>query len=332
MSTVVEIFEERTAGTGPDGRRYAVRVFLVQTNSGSVGAAEVLRSTGIPTWGDKYVSSDGQDEGLWVSDLQAREFKAHDIWRVTVKYENRIRAQDGSAPGTNRMGNGGLSSLGGAAGPNLDGGGVPSYGTSPPAAAPELVKNPLLRPPQISWGTGRMMRVAEVDNSGNAIVNKAKLPFDPPLEREEFYPTLTVTKNQARYDALDMDQYKGAVNSAVWMGKAVRTWRCEDITATQEIEEGVFFWRVTYQLAYKSAKWDVVVLNAGTWELDATGNNHLRIKDSQGNFVSRAYPLNNSGRKIAVSGGAFAETPIYLTFRIYTELDFKNLKLFKPGG
>lgn len=332
MSAVVEIFEERTAGTGPDGRRYAVRVFLVQTNSGSVGAAEVLRSTGIPTWGDKYVSSDGQDEGLWVSDLQAREFKAHDIWRVTVKYENRIRAQDGSAPGTNRMGNGGISSLGGAAGPNLDGGGVPSYGTSPPAAAPELVKNPLLRPPQISWGTGRMMRVAEVDTAGNAIVNTAKMPYDPPLEREQFYPTLTVTKNQARYDALDMDQYKGAVNNGVWMGKPARTWRCEDITASQEIEEGVFFWRVTYAFAYKSNTWDITVLNAGLSELNAAGNNHDRIRDAAGNFVGRPWPLNASGRKIAVSGGAFAEALIWKTYRIYTEVDFKLLKLFKPGG
>lgn len=330
-TTVTELYEDGGYSEDSRGRR-AVRSFSVYSPLEGINAAQAYQAVGIAI-GDPLFGDAGEDLGLRVMQIDGRPNRSPYTWRVVVSYSNQsaegVPYQSGGQ--SNHLGDGGHDSIGGA-GPL--GAGSPSYGPPGPAAAPELTKNPLARPPQVSWGTAKYSRVIERDTeTGLPIVNKAKLPFDPPLEREEYYDVLTVVRNQRQYKAREMSTWKGAINSAAWLGGGKYAWKIDDISATREYEEGTFYWKVTYVLHYREDTWRVKVLNAGTWQLNVAGNGHEQIREEKtGQPVSRPVPLDNSGRKIAVTGGDFASTPVWLEFNVNKLYEFATLELFKPDA
>lgn len=335
MPTLVkELYEDGGYHEDTRGRR-AVRSFAVYSPEAGINAAQAYEAVGIKI-GDPLYGDAGEDLGLRVMNIDGKPNRSPYNWRVVVLYSNTPAEGPPFQVGgnSNHLGDGGIDSLGGAGLADGSGSGAPSYPPpGPPSASPQLVPNPLDRPAQISWGTGKLTRVIERDTEQNKpIVNKAQLPFDPPLEREVYFDVLTVVKNQRQYQAREMSRWKGAINNAKWLGDEKYTWKVDDITATREYEEGIFFWKVTYVLHWWEETWKVKVLNAGTWQLNAAGDNWERCVDKFGSPASRPVPLNSSGRQIAVSGGSYVTAPTFLEFTTNKLYDFAALQLFKPDA
>lgn len=73
--------------------------------------------------------------------------------------------------------------------------------------------NPTLLPPEISWGRGIATLPVESDYAGNALVNMANDPIDPPLYREFSGRYFTITKYMnAPFDQALSDAFTDTVN------------------------------------------------------------------------------------------------------------------------
>ena len=67
-----------------------------------------------------------------------------------------------------------------------------------------LAENPTNDPATITWGSEQFQRVVVVDKEGDAVVNSAGDPFDPPIMADDSRRVVTVTKNLNRYKALGL--------------------------------------------------------------------------------------------------------------------------------
>ena len=70
-------------------------------------------------------------------------------------------------------------------------------------------------PPVIRFGFRDYTRVAECDNAGNPIRNSAGDPFDPPIEEDYSFLTLSIQQNVGTFAPLTAREYKNSVNSAI---------------------------------------------------------------------------------------------------------------------
>ena len=67
-------------------------------------------------------------------------------------------------------------------------------------ASLNTTENPLDDPPRIRWSQGSCTEQVDVDAEGNALLNSALDPIDPPLTRDFGTLFLTVTRNESTYD------------------------------------------------------------------------------------------------------------------------------------
>jgi hypothetical protein len=75
---------------------------------------------------------------------------------------------------------------------------IVSYSTRKNADAldPETpVDQPELDPPSVSFGTSAVSEVLDIDADGNPVINSAREPFDPPLQRERSEAVIVFARN-----------------------------------------------------------------------------------------------------------------------------------------
>lgn len=356
---VVELYNGRGGELREDSSHTAQRVYHVKTVSGLTDTAVVLRAgdtpetTGgprIPKRGEHYQAPDGSfDLTLRVKTVRAIPNRAHDLWLVTVDYVSYYTAEQ-------------LRNLGSGGGPGSDpDGGIPDTRAIPGLDVPEAggepggsegggslapIENPLLRAPKVSyhavnrtkvvdkhradWVTGDpddgAGGVTDQPGEGDAVLNSAGAPFDPPIEVEEGNLGVTITFNVRTFDAGDIRRFKGAINATTWRGQDARTVKCVDLGASQNFEAGVWYWEVTAKLEFSppGEPWNPKrVLDRGAWCWRS--GKESRVRDKQGNPIGQAL-LDGGGAQLAYTAPPAAPpVPKYRNVYAYREEDFDEL-------
>ena len=217
-----------------------------------------------------------------------------------------------------------------------------SYGPWNPAdrGDPTQASNPLAMPPRYRLEFERHPEPIWQDINGNAIVNTAGDPFDPPLEVDNLIGILTVERNVAStFDIPTTIALSGSVNQDVWNGFAAKTVRVAPIGLpaleySQEANAYYYPLVLTFEINFKT--WNRKPLNAGYRQKSPTQINDQRritILDESG------CPLQSPG--LLSQSGTYLPPPVSQNavitgnFEVHQPIDFSifNLdSLFTPPG
>lgn len=332
--TVYQTFDNRDGEESRDSAGEYTRTFLVKSDDPTVGQDEVLQAEDLPGIGDPYQSASGTlVGGAVVIRRRASQYgESPYLWMVEVQYS--AASEKMTSGGGDSLDEGGGSGEGGGGDNGGDGGGnggggngnnPPGSGQGGGGAGPgeSQIANPLLRPPEVSWHFNKIMEVAREDVYGQPILNSASIPFDPPLEREKTRMVCRIKRNQAKFSALAMLKYHGALNSKKWAGFEEFTCRLQITDATRHYENGIFYWEVTYEIEIDPLGWTTRVLDA-TWSWYEDGKLVI-IRDDYGAPLSSPRLLNGAGEPLDPD----TEDPVFLEFDLHQEADFNDLKLTK---
>ena len=187
-------------------------------------------------------------------------------------------------------------------------------------------ENPLDRPLDISWGSNSYTEPVDKDINGDPIDSSAGEPFDPSVERENSRPVLTVVKNQASFTASTKLDYENRINADTFYGAEPGWAKMADIQAQKAYENGVSYWRVTYQIEFKPGGWTKEVLDQGFYKLTTTGEGESAttqkelIKDKDNLPLNQPALLDGSGGELAANAD-----PVFLDFEVYETAVFGQL-------
>jgi hypothetical protein len=213
VTSVDECFDERSGQWTTDAGRTYVRTFRVLTNNRYDGPNVAIQAAGVNR-GDQY-TPEGSDAGLeidtnsYAHTISAAQEDGDGLgWIVSVQY-------------------GPYSALFAGGGPE---------------------QNPLLQPIDVAWSLRSQEVVADVDINGDAVLNPAFDPYDPPLMRDDPRPVLTVVRNEATWNQLLQVQYRNAINSDPFAGYQPLMCRVLDISAKSLFHQDAgWYYQVTYE-------------------------------------------------------------------------------------
>ena len=199
-------------------------------------------------------------------------------------------------------------------------------------------ENPLEAPTEVSWSTSSYTEPVTVDIDGEAILNSAFGPFDPPLTQERHPIVATIVYNSESYDPDSGSQFQDHVNNAPATianlpNVPERMAKILEIGAVQHFWTDISYWRVTVKVEVNRAEWDGGegdqgqgwdrrILDQGIYEIDDEGNT-VRIRTDDGEEVTEPVRLNGLGTK---TWPASADST-FLTFKTFKEADFSQLNL-----
>lgn len=155
--------------------------------------------------------------------------------------------------------------------------------------------------------------------------------FDPPPEMEVSEPVLTFTRNETDISIAYLMSITNTVNKSEFYGADARTLRMMPPQAQRQTNpDGGWYWRVTYQLAYKYDTWDLQILNTGRFYMTG-GTMDVFQKDGVpfvGLLTTAGAALNSSSVDTAGRYISDGEDPTFQRLRVYREIDFGELGLF----
>lgn len=189
----------------------------------------------------------------------------------------------------------------------------------------ETDDNPLQKPVVRSFSTAKVTKPVYRDTSGDAILNTATMPYNPPLERQASHGIYKFSRNEASFDDEAAFGYIDHVNSEAFLGKEPGYIRCNDISASNDFYQGAEYWKVDYEFEYNPDGWQPTVLSNGYLHLPDGETTPARIKDLNGEDVSEPAPLDDDG--IVVWDAASTGQPAFQTFEIIPEANFSALNL-----
>lgn len=186
---------------------------------------------------------------------------------------------------------------------------------------PNVVEDPLSRPPDISFGFVEWEEIVDEDISNNPVVNTAGDAYDPPVTRQNHLAVLSVSRYESTFNALLASQYKDSVNSDVFFDAPVGTAKIMDISAAREWSQfnQAYIWRVNYEFQFDPRGWTKKVLNQGYRQLVSGARRQILIDGAPATFPCL---LDSAGALLAPTG-----TPVYRTFTVYPTLAFSTLGL-----
>jgi hypothetical protein len=280
----------------------------------------------IITYKPLHAGRPGTDEQKWISNLEA-------AWRVVTDSYTDTRTVIASDSRTPRMyqphpdnPNALLINL--SITPEGDESGLVwevrgQYSTSYDFPYP---RNPLERPARWSGSLAHFTRPALVDINGNAILNMAGDPYDPPLEADDSRQSFQAVRNEASPPWSFSQTYKDAINSDSWNGAPPRTVKIFDISFGElQYENGYAFYPVTYSFQHNAENWLMKPLEIG----------YNGAKQTSGTW--KKVPFGGDSEKllkrISSTLISFTDNPAEATFtswRYYKELPFAFLGLIIP--
>jgi hypothetical protein len=244
-------------------RKYT-RTQLAKSNDALDGPQQVRLFAGVPRIGNPYAVGADLDTGSWALDIDVQASSDGPLlFEITTQY---------SADWTS------IGNFGGSADPRRQN------------------ENPILRPVDIKWGSTRFQRPIEYDRNNRAITNSAGLPYDPPVERDDSRTTLSIGRNEASFDPSIKVLYENSVNIDAFFGGNPYYWKIAAITADLAFENGLAFWRVTYNFEGRKEGWVSSLMDRG--KAERVQGKLKAITDTAGVPVSDPYPLDGTGRAI----------------------------------
>jgi hypothetical protein len=250
--------------------RTYTRVFRVETNNVLDGPALVRSAPGIPQIGHFYTNAGGteSDPGAFVTRISPEQDQDDPrFWLVRVEY-GTVSITSGGKGGNDRVA------------PNMRN------------------ENPLLRGPEIRWGTSKYQEVANQDRQTRApIVTSAGELFENGVERDQTRMTLSISRNEASFNHAFFSQFFDNVNVDNFFGFGTGEVKCESITGDFQFENNISFWRVNYEFAINKRTWKLRILDQGYKTLDANGK-AVEITDGFANRAGSPVLLNGAGKKL----------------------------------
>lgn len=236
-------------------RAYA-RSFDVFTDAGGTGQIEVALALGIPRMGDYYQTPEEYDTGAYCERIHPRQQGDNPFhWKVDVSYSSEVEF-DLTGPSQGGSGSGGS-----------------------PAGGGQIVANPLLRRPVVSFTTRVRKVVAEFDYSTPAKAYAAATGerFDPPIEKDVHNLLISIQKNTETYTD-DVTNWLDAVNEATWTlqrpkikgalpEKLIypkRSARLVKWDAKESEENDIVYYDNHLEIEIQYPNWDLDILNQGS--------------------------------------------------------------------
>lgn len=179
----------------------------------------------------------------------------------------------------------------------------------------------------ITWDSEQFQRPAVFDAAGNAIVNSAGDPFDPPNMMDDSRRIVTVQKNLAAVPSWILT-YQDAVNSdsftvdGVTVGVGLAKMQRVSVGSVQE-RNGTTFRTVELVMHLQKSGWLLEPLDAGFREnIGGVMYNITNGGDDQ--LPAAPVPLNGSGLVLANPSTA---NNVFLSFTVYETKAFSSLPL-----
>jgi hypothetical protein len=288
---------EGRSGSGDEDRtRTYTDIYRVRTDDVLDGPLVAVNAVGIPRFGDPYIDSAGNfDHGVRCKKISvAPDQEDPQQWLVTVEHGS-------DQPGETKRD------------PN------------------QMTENPLLRLAEVSVSSESTKRPLEVDLDGEALLNSAFDPFDPPYEDDDFRQVYQVTKNMSSFNDLESFEYLGAINSDTFLGSGPGTWRMRDYSGQSSFENDVYYWKVTLKLERSKKPFAVKLLDAGYQGFvggltPGQGFKRVVLLDPNGQAYTQPVLLDGNGSALDPNKVATGETPpVYLPFNIYRAKPFGTL-------
>ncbi|OGG44117.1 MAG: hypothetical protein A3F84_27795 [Candidatus Handelsmanbacteria bacterium RIFCSPLOWO2_12_FULL_64_10] len=312
ITSVDEIWSGRRGAVDDSFKREYERKFRIiadSTNEDAITVTAAMAAEGILMWGPYMAPNGSFDLFARCNQIEAEQSSDSPfIWEGRASYSSDAKPPDDIDPKT-----GGQNSQ---------------------------EENPLLRPPTISISTGTERKAAIVDRDGNKLVNSVGDQFDPPIEIDEPYMVLSISRNVLAINNFAMAWYIGTVNDSPFFGYPAEHVRLMSWSASSHYENNVFFWDEHFEFHAKGetlftpaaagAKpidygWGFVLLDQGFNELDANNLPKL-MRDQDGQPYSHTILLNGAGAKLAAG-----QPPVYLLYYAHKKKDFSVFNLPTPN-
>ena len=187
-----------------------------------------------------------------------------------------------------------------------------TYGPYDAANQPQ---NPTLRPLKITWSSTVREKVLVADSDGNAVLNSAGDPFDPPVVVDEYYPVVTIGRAEMTNDPALNFKYRSAINSDVFLGADPGTVKCVPIEAELAFDQDIgWYYNKTYRFEFDQGGWNKGSLDQG---LRSLAGGIVSPIFAKGVAITEPALLDGSGKALPVSGA-----PVFLDFKRYASLPF----------
>jgi len=205
--------------------------------------------------------------------------------------------------------------------------------------------SPIDWPAKISWKTNKYQKAITKDINGNAIVNSAGDPFDPPKEIPRSRWVVTITKNVLQVPAAVL-LYADGVNSTQFIvqGIAVPTGaaKVQDISVSEQqagydangntVLYYVFTWSFEMELLNfrkngSSAGWQLQPLDQGYRckdPNDASKRINITTNDVPKQLISSPALLDGNGNQVA---NPSTSSGVFLAFDVFLKFDFNSFPL-----
>lgn len=209
--------------------------------------------------------------------------------------------------------------------------------TSPSSPGDAQTADYTQRVPVVTFGSNRKSKPFAKDRSlpnQKDVVASNGQPFDPPLEADYSNATVNIKfwvplTTDITLKKLTYENTLNAADFTVFPGQSAypaEKLKCNSYGATSDVANGVY--EVNLELEYSRDGWDIEVVDAGTYEYtpgsegDPEGNppKYVPIKDTEGQPVQAAVPLDGAGKKKTVVPPFH-----YLTFKPYDTTSWANI-------
>lgn len=301
---------------GADGSRAYKERWEVITDNEDDDISVVLAFSSLPR---QFVSAHRWDAAAFCTDLDANQHEDDPTyWILDFDYKTRVpEFAQGTAAGGNQGGSGG----------------------EPPAHE----QNPLDRRPKVRITSRHEKRPMLRDLDGRLIKNLAGTLYEP-RQQDVSVCVIHVERNIPDFDFTLVNTCNGAVNATGFLGFIDRQVKCENLTADENWDQGVYYWKVSGDFIVGTDDLIPIAFDAGVeasylgywydWRINA-GLEHLDggvLKPIfvQGQRPSRPLLLDAAGGLLNDTGllASASDQPIWIGFRVLRDADLGALGLF----
>jgi hypothetical protein len=192
----------------------------------------------------------------------------------------------------------------------------------------ELAETPTDDPAEITWGYEQFQKPAITNYAGQAILNSAGDPFDPPIMIDDSRPHVTISKNLASVPVW-IFTYQDAINSGSFtvdgITVAAGLAKMQNITITRgQSRNGTSFRTVTFSIHLQKQGWSSKQLDAGFRQIGSGGARENIRNGIDDELPAAPVPLDGAGVALDDPDPA---TAVYRTDVVYEAKDFSALPL-----
>lgn len=172
-----------------------------------------------------------------------------------------------------------------------------------------------------SWSTEQFQRPAVVDKDGNAVVNSAGDPYNPPAMRDDSRTICTITVNATTVPTYVLT-YPNVVNSDAFtidgVSVAARYAKISRVGVSElQRRNGTAYRTVTLEMHIRNEVWDFSILDAGFRIIDPSDSTkRISARNDDGTDAAEPVLLDGAG---AVLADPDPSTAVFNSHRVYSE-------------